>query len=126
MAGIGFGAVVLLITSFPSLSALLQRAIIVQSLVIMQLLITVVLYKHVFYKVLPASAQLRLFSPVCKMPYPVEGFTETTVDGHRFYIPLNQQFCWDALPCIPGANPSLRLMGKDFSEGFYEAVAGGN
>ena len=97
-------------------SSILQRTYIIKTVVAVEIVLSLLLYSHLASSFGYSNGNVLIKKAI----YPREKLKTISIDETKFYVPTENEYCWNKIPCILNENPNLHLLGPKFKDGFYQ------
>jgi len=94
-------------------------------IIVLQMITTLILYKHLYPKILGINEKTLMVNLVQKSKYGYPTYNSLFIGkGNIIFISpqeSNSEFCWDMIPCLTIENKKLRMINdNEISDGFYQ------
>jgi len=116
--GIGFAAFICMLFNYPLILNIVNSHRLIAIITIIQFSVTLYLYVNLYPKIL-SNQSYSLFNPIYKAGYQYSPSIKKSIDGVKFSIPIGNEFNWDVSPAILKEKTSLKKIGHEINDGFY-------
>ena len=122
--GVGFAFLSFFILSYKTSSKFLLGKTTYIFIIVFQMVTTLVLYRHLYPKILGFNEKPFMVNLVKKSKYCYPTYNPLFIGRNIVFISpqeSNSEFCWDMIPCLTRANKKLRMINNnEICDGFYQ------